>query len=77
MLHTLVKFDKILVVSFASFHRVAKYTFNILVCTRDTFKADFILSRIEMQVSLKFAQDKFARNKIRILAFRFTKPYVF
>lgn len=32
MLHKLVKFDKILVVSFASFHRVTKYTFNILVC---------------------------------------------
>lgn len=30
-----------------------------------------------MQVSLKFAQDKFARNKIRILVFRFTKPYMF
>lgn len=77
MLHTLVKFDKILVVSFASFHRVAKYTFNILVCVHVIRSKPTSFSRIEMQVSLKFAQDKFARNKIRILAFRFTKPYVF
>lgn len=33
MLHALMKFNKILVVSFASFHRVTKYTFNSFVYT--------------------------------------------